>query len=462
MKRYGQLWDNLVNWENLVLAAHKAQRGKRGRVSVLKFGFNQECYLIRLQDELVHQTYRPGPFRTHWIESPKPRMISVAPYRDRVVHHALMNVLEPILDCHFHPDSYACRKGKGTLASANRLQSMMLRHKYALQCDIQKFFPSLDHAVMKNIFRRLIKDRHMLWLMDLIVDNSNHQPSGICWFEGDDLFTPQDRRKGLPIGNLTSQWFANWYLNGLDHFITSHLGFGAYVRYCDDFILLSDDKGKLNKGLVEIRQYLSSLRLKLHPNKLFIRPTQSGITFVGYRIWPHCRKVKKSNIRAFRRRVRWMKWAYANEFLEWKEVASRLNSWMGYVKHADATFLVKQLSRQWIFKRDRVESASCYPRRQLEQQHNQLCRDLPEQQHADESQQQHRISFCHALSKIHDFPAGNCRIQGFCECGIESPDSIPVLGTLRSDSQSIAVGMNGAGKCFAEIPIRPFDMRKVA
>jgi retron-type reverse transcriptase len=242
MKRYGNLWDSLISWENLVHAARKARRGKRSRYSVQIFEFQLEKALLHLQTELRQQTYRPGRFSTHWIYEPKKRLISAAPYRDRVVHHALMNILEPILDQHFHSNSYACRKNKGTHKAADRLQQLMKSNRYVLQCDIQKFFPSIDHEVLKSLFRRLIKDARVLALMDLIVDGSNDQPSEVLWFDGDDLFSPLEHRKGLPIGNLTSQWFANWYLNGLDHFITSRLGLGAYVRYCDDFILLNNDK----------------------------------------------------------------------------------------------------------------------------------------------------------------------------------------------------------------------------
>ena len=145
MKRYGKLWNKLISWENLVLAARKAQRRKRDRREVQRFNFFQEMRLLRLQAELTEGRYQPGGFRSHWITRPKPRLISAAPYRDRVVHHALMNILEPILERHFHPDSYACRKNKGTLSAANRLQKFMQKYRYAVHCDIQKFFPNIDH-----------------------------------------------------------------------------------------------------------------------------------------------------------------------------------------------------------------------------------------------------------------------------------------------------------------------------
>ena len=152
MKRYGNLWEKVMAWENLVLAAHKSRKGKRSKACVQQFEFHLELELLKLQKDLANGDYVPGGFTTHWITRPKPRKISAAPYRDRVVHHALMNVLEPILERHFHPASFACRKGKGTHAAAGRLQHLMKHNRYALQCDIQKFFPSIDHQILKDIY----------------------------------------------------------------------------------------------------------------------------------------------------------------------------------------------------------------------------------------------------------------------------------------------------------------------
>lgn len=457
MKRYGNLWDRIISWENLVLAARKAQRGKRDRDSVQRFNFRQESELLTLQRELQNHTYRPGLFRTHWLYRPKKRLISAAPYRDRVVHHALMNILEPILDTHFHPDSYACRKGKGTHAAADRLEILMRRCRYALQCDIRKFFPSIDHELLKTAFRRLIKDKHTLWLMDLIVDNSNEQPRELWWFEGDDLFTPLERRRGLPIGNLTSQWFANWMLNGLDHYITSHLGIGAYVRYCDDFVLLHSDSKALKDALAGVRQFLSARRLRLHERKVFVRPVRSGITFVGYRIRPTHRLLRKENIRAFRRRVRWMKKAYADGRLDWEAVKLRLDSWMGHAGHTDSKLVIKRLSQEWTFTRGRAGNVSRYSRRCVEQQCKQLPRREPEQQQSDESQQQHRISCPPALSDELKSSALNRAVYGSCERGIESPGSVPELRAAGEGHRSriYVVGPGGSGRSRVEGPIRP-------
>lgn len=354
MKRRGNLWDRLVSWENLLLASRKARRGKRDRAGVQRFEFDLERELLALQRELSDGTYRPGAFRTHWITRPKPRLISAAPYRDRVVHHALMNVLEPILEAHFHPHSYACRKDKGTHAAADRVQALMRRCRFMVQCDIRKYFPTIDHENLKAMFRRLVKDRPVLTLMDMIVDHSNPQENVVEYFAGDDLFTPYVRRRGLPIGNLTSQWFANWYLTGLDHFVTSGLGIGGYVRYCDDFILFHDDAAALRDAVRQARAYLMGMRLRPHEERLSISPTRFGLTFVGYRTWATHRLLRKANVREFRRRVRWMKAAYAAGEIEWGDVKTRLASWIGHARQARSRRLLRRLAREWTFVRDRT------------------------------------------------------------------------------------------------------------
>ena len=354
MKRYNGLWPRVVAWENLLLAARKARRGKRSRSAVQRFEFRREAELLRLQDELLRATYHPGPFRAHWIARPKRRLISAAPYRDRVVHHALMNVLEPILDRHLHPHSYACRKGKGTHAAADTLQRLMRRFGYFVQCDVRKYFPSIDHEILKSLFRRLIKDQRVLGLMDVIVDSSNRQEPVVDYFAGDDLFTPYERRRGLPIGNLTSQWFANWYLSDLDHYVTSAVGLRGYVRYCDDFVLLANDRLALADAIDIVRSRLSDLRLRLKREEVSVAPARAGLTFVGYRIWRTHRLVRKQNVRRFRRRVHSMRRAYADGIIDWCDIKARLDSWMGHARQADSTRLLQRISRDWRFIRGKA------------------------------------------------------------------------------------------------------------
>lgn len=347
MTRWGDLWPAVVNWANLVLAARKARRGKRDREVVQRFEFHQERELLRLQQELVAGEYRPGSFTTHWITRPKPRLISAAPYRDRVVHHAVMNVLEPLLDRHFHPDSYACRTGKGTHAAARRLQQLMRRFPHTLQCDVVKFFPSIDHDILKEMFRHRIKDRPLLALLDTIVDGSNEQESRVEWFPGDDLFTPVERGRGLPIGNLTSQWFANWYLTPFDHTLTSRWRVRGYVRYCDDFVLLDANRGRLRNLLLAVVGELAGLRLRPHPERARLSPSRAGRTFVGFRITPWSRRLRNANVRDFYRRLGWMQRAFGRNRITHTDVRHRLAGWQGHASQADSLGLIARLSRGW-------------------------------------------------------------------------------------------------------------------
>src|SRR5262249_9952400 len=199
------------------------------------------------------KTYRPGPYRTFVIREPKPRFISAAPYRDRIVHHALTQVLEPIFERFFLPDSYACRPGKGTHAAVRRCQQFARRFRYVRKADVQKFFPSLDHQVLSGLLARKIRAPDVLWLAGRIIDHSNPQEEVALWFPGDELFTPGGRRRGLPIGNQTSQFFANVFLDPLDHFVKDNLGAGGFVRYCDDFLVFADDKSFLVAALPRVK-----------------------------------------------------------------------------------------------------------------------------------------------------------------------------------------------------------------
>ena len=268
MKTYNRLFNQICSFENLLLAARKAQDGKRFQEAVARFNFHLEPELYRLQEELQTRTYRPCPYHEFHIYEPKLRKISAAPYRDRVVHHALCNVIEPIFDRTFIFDSYACRKGKGTHKAVDRFTEFCRKSDYVLKCDIKKYFPSIDHGILKTLFRRKIRDTNVLWLMDLVVDFSNPQEGlldeqGMARAkkrrnipspdEGADtvgetsrsrfpLDSPSPdaegtvRRRGIPIGNLTSQFYANIYLNGFDHFVKETLKCRHYIRYVDDFV----------------------------------------------------------------------------------------------------------------------------------------------------------------------------------------------------------------------------------
>jgi len=267
VRRVGGLWPELISWRNLYGAARAAARGKRSRPDVAAFLMNLEVEIPRLRRELSTGEYRPGPYRTFTIEEPKRRMISAAPFRDRVVHHALVRVLEPVFERRFTADSHACRRGFGTHRALRRAHVAAGRHPLVLKCDVVKFFPSLDHEILLGLLGRKIKCRRTLDLARTIVGGSNPQVPHAVYFPGDDLFTPHERRRGLPIGNQTSQFFANVYLDPLDHFVREELRPGDYVRYADDFLLFGTDRRELDAMRAEIERFLVRLRLLIHPGK---------------------------------------------------------------------------------------------------------------------------------------------------------------------------------------------------
>ncbi|MSR59511.1 MAG: RNA-dependent DNA polymerase [Planctomycetaceae bacterium] len=335
MKRYGNLWPRMISFENLLRAALDARRGKRFRPSVVAFEFRLEDELWKLHDELQAGTYRPGAYRSFRIFEPKERLISAAPYRDRVVHHALTSRLDPIYERTFIDDSYACRRGKGTHAAVARCQEFAKRFRYVLKADIRKFFPSLDHEILKSLIAQKIKDPEVLRLVEQIIDHSNPQEPRSHWFPGDDLFTPGERRRGIPIGNQTSQFFANVYLDPLDHFVKERLRIKGYVRYVDDFLLFDDDKRELGKAKGNIAEFLDELRLRLHPKKNVIFPVSEGIRFLGYRVYPTHRLLAKENVWRFLRRVRQMQADYHERRTTLPEIRKRLMSWSGHARQAD-------------------------------------------------------------------------------------------------------------------------------
>lgn len=351
MKRYANHWPRVTSFPNLVRAAHKASRGKHSQANVAQFMFDLENQLCRLQDELVNKTYAPGTYRTFMIREPKPRMISAAPFRDRVVHHALCFWLEQIFEPTFISDSYACRRFKGTHAAVDRFQQMARRHKYVLKSDISKFFPSIDHVILKQLIARKIKDRDVLWLAERIIDASNLQESPLHWFPGDDLFTPAERRRGLPIGNQTSQFFANLFLNPLDHFVKEELRAKCYVRYVDDFVILSDDKDWLNDVRERCRRYLQTLRLALHPHKSVVSRVADGTRFLGFRVFPNYRLLTRDNPIRMRRRLRQMQREYSAGTTSAPEIRQRLESWIGHAMHADTFGLRTRLLCGTTFSR---------------------------------------------------------------------------------------------------------------
>ncbi len=337
MKTYRQIYPQIWDFENLYLAYRKARRGKRGKSPAADFELVQEDELLALQDELCSRTYLPGPYHSFYIHEPKKRLISAAPFRDRVVHHALCRVIEPIWERRFIHDSYANRVCKGNHRALDRCQQFARQHPYVLQCDVRKFFPSIDHAILRTELSRLIADEEVLWLIDQIIKSGVgvlSESYEMVYFPGDDLFAI-NRPRGLPIGNLTSQFWANVYLNRFDHFVKRELKCSAYVRYVDDFLLFADEKSTLWDWKQTIIQQMAKLRLTLHENRAQVFPTQTGIPFLGFRVYPTHRLVKRRKIIHFRRKLKRNLQAYHQDELSLDKLDASIQGWINHVRYGD-------------------------------------------------------------------------------------------------------------------------------
>jgi len=359
LKTVKSLFNTIPTFDNLLLATRKARMGKRYKEKTSKFEENLENEIIKLQHELTTKTYRPGKYRSFDIYEPKKRMISAAPYRDRVVHHALCNIIEPVFEPAFIFDSYANRKGKGTHRAILKYQHFARTYKYVLKADIQKYFPSIDHQTLKQAIRRKITCKDTLWLIEMIIDNSNPQEPVFNLFPGDDLFTASERRRGIPIGNLTSQFFANIYLNAFDHFIKETLRCKAYIRYVDDFVIFSNSKNELWEILRKCALFLQNYRLVLHPKKSTVHRVRDGVEFLGHRVFPKCRLLKKQNIHRFKKRFRKMVRLFYAGKLTKEKLVCRYNSWQGHAAFSKTYRLRFKIYRFLRYKGINTKWVSC-------------------------------------------------------------------------------------------------------
>ncbi len=302
-----------------------------------EFEFNLETNLLLLQRELITKTYRPGNYHSFHIRDPKHRLISAAPFRDRVVHHALCNIIEPLFERTFVGDSYANRIGKGTHAALDRAQAFARGYGYVLQCDVRQFFPSIDYAILRGIISRKIADEGIMWLVNTILSASVgilREEYDQVYFTGDDLLSAL-RPRGLPIGNLTSQFCANVYLNELDQFVKRELRCQGYLRYMDDFLLFADDKRQLWTWKAAIRDHLAGLRLTLHQRQSTVYPVKIGITFLGFRVYPTHRRLKRRNGALFGRRLKKNYRALERGEIDKEELNVRVRGWIAHAAHGD-------------------------------------------------------------------------------------------------------------------------------
>ena len=334
-RRADGLFERIATFEALCAAARRAAAGKRRVPVPAGFLANLEPEVLRLERELRAGTWRPGGFVSFEIRDPKRRMISAAPFRDRVVHHAVHSVVAPVFERGFIAHSYANRAGKGTHRAVARYERLRDRYRWVLRGDVFRYFPAIDHEVLKADLRRRIACRRTLVVLDRIVDGSNPQEPVHIYYPGDDLFTPYERRRGLPIGNLTSQFFANVYLDRFDHFVTEALG-APYVRYVDDFALFADDPVRLEAWRGRVAAFLAHRRLSLHPAKTHVAATSSPATFLGFELRPGGRRrLPEANVRRFRNRLRGLRDRWRAGTVTRGEVEQRVRAWVAHAAHAD-------------------------------------------------------------------------------------------------------------------------------
>ena len=345
-KKARHLFDAIASFAALRSAALRAAKGKRAKPEAAAFLANLETEVLRLEHELVSGRYRPGRYKTIEIFDPKHRMVSAAPFRDRVVHHAFCAVCEPLFEHGFIADSYANRKGKGTHRAIARYEAFRDRFRYVLRADVYRYFPAIDHQILKRDLRRRISCRRTLALADRIIDASNRQEPVLVHYPGDDLFTPLERRRGLPIGNLTSQFFANLYLDGLDHFCKEVLLAKGYLRYVDDFALFHDDARQLEAWRCRIAVFLEGRRLRLHAGKTGIAETREPAAFLGFVLHAGgCRRLPEVNVRRFRNRLRGLRDRWRQGNVTRREVEWRVQAWVAHASHAHSWRLRQEIFR---------------------------------------------------------------------------------------------------------------------
>lgn len=320
-KTYKNLYEKIYDFENLHKAYKKARKNTKLKKEVLAFSMNLEENLIHIQNELIWHTYKTSRYQKFCVYEPKKRVIMSLPFRDRVIHHALCNIIDPIWEIRFIYDSWACRPGKGTHKGIARLEGWLRKCQqnwsrvYCLKADIAKYFFSINHEILKRLIRKRIACPETLFLCYEIIDSTGTE-------------------YGIPIGNLTSQLFANVFLHELDEYVKYSLKVKFYIRYMDDFIFLSS-KNHLHQLQALIEAFLSEeLNLSLN-NKTQIFPVESrGVDFLGFRIWTTHRLLRKTTKRRIQRRIKKIQKLYRLGKISKEQLNNSIESYKGHCKNA--------------------------------------------------------------------------------------------------------------------------------
>lgn len=342
MKTYKKLYKKVCSLDNLNSAFKKAKKGKSKKDYVISFELNLKENLECLKQDLINKNYKPHSLKKFIIRDPKLRTIHASIFRDRIVHHAIINILNPIYEKIFIYDSFASRKNKGSHNAIKRFESFMKKVSssgkliknssnnnaikgYVLKADFKHYFDSINQEVLIKILRKKIIDEDLINLIRIVLDN----------FEN-------EKGVGMPLGNYTSQFFANVYLNELDYYVKHILKVKYYIRYVDDFIILHKNKKRLKYFLKNINNFIPCLKIRLHPDKTQIYALRNGINFLGYRVFYHYKLLRKRNIRYFMKKLKNNTSLYNNQEINKEQFESRINGWLGYAKFGNTFNLLKK------------------------------------------------------------------------------------------------------------------------
>jgi len=345
MKTYKNLYPELCSYKNLNLAFKKASKGKNKKHYVTKFKKDLRENLLNLKRELELESYRPSKLTKFTIRDPKTRLIRKSIFKDRIVHHAIVNILEPIYESRFIADNFANRLNKGTIFALEKLDKFKRKVSnngelvpnaldnnmvkgYVLKADVRKFFDSINQAKMVEILKRKIKDEKVIWLVIKILKNFD------------------DKEKGIPLGNMTSQFLANVYLNDLDQFIKQRLKMKYYIRYVDDFVILHESKEILENCKDKIEKYLKNLKLEFHPDKSKIYSLYRGIDFLGFKTFYYHKRVRKRNVTGFKTRLKKLEKSYKGGDITKDELLASVEGWFAYIMWGDTYNLKQNLTKR--------------------------------------------------------------------------------------------------------------------
>ncbi|MFW6344715.1 MAG: reverse transcriptase domain-containing protein [Halomonas sp.] len=343
------LFDEIVGFDNLVTAYHAARRGKRYRPEVVRYSANLEENLINLHNHLVWESWRPSSPREFTVLEPKMRLIQAPPFEDRIVHHALVDVVEPMFERRFIHHSYACRKGRGTHAAIFALQGMLRRARarwpevWVLQADVRQFFATVQHSTVIEGVARVVPSPRAVRLWQTVL-------AGYGYDDG----------VGLPVGALSSQMSANVVMDGVDHEMTDQHGAGRYLRYMDDVIVLAPTKAEAWLRYRQLQDALEYRGLALNP-KTQVRPARSGVDWCGYRTWSTHILPRKRNIRRIRKNIARMGRRYSRGEASLEEVRQHVNSLRAYTQHCQGGRTTRGILGQIVLKREAHDADHRHP-----------------------------------------------------------------------------------------------------